>query len=79
MKKNNAKRTALTLGIALVSAIAFFLQCFIGEASLHISLIGAGILFALVSGTPLCFFLADKLIEKRNIKDKKQNNKIDKN
>lgn len=79
MKKNNAKRTALTLGIALVSAIVFFLQCFIGEASLHISLIGAGILFALVAGTPLCFFLADRLIEKRNKKDKKQNNKIDKN
>lgn len=63
----------------MVSAIVFFLQCFIGEVSLHISLIGAGILFALVAGTPLWFFLADKLIEKRNKKDKKQNNKIDKN
>lgn len=53
MKRINVKKTALTLGIALVSAIVFFLQCFIGEVSLHISLIGAGILFALVSGTPL--------------------------
>ena len=72
MKKSNVKRIALTLGIAFVLAITFFfVQCFVREVSLYISLIGAGILFVLIGSLPIWFFLVDKLIEKRNRKDKR--------
>ena len=65
----NIKRIAMTLGIAFVFAIAFFfVQYFIREVSLHISLIGAVILFVLIGSLPIWFLLVDKLIEKRNKK-----------
>ena len=74
MKINHIKRWALTLGIAFVVAIVFFfVQHVIRDASLHISLIGAGVLFALTGSSPIWFFLGDRLTEKRNGKDMTQN------
>ena len=74
MKKSNVKIIALTLGIALVFAIAFFfVQYFIREVSLQISLIGGGSLFVLIGIAPICFYLIDKHIEKRDRKGNKCN------
>lgn len=74
MKNANIKRIALTLGIAFVSAFTFFLfQLFIRQVSMPVAIIAAGILFVLIGSLPICFFLADKLTEKRDRKDKIHN------
>ena len=66
MKNANIKRIFLTLGIAFVFAIAFFcVQYVVREVSLQISLIGAIILFVLISILPIFFLLADKIKERR--------------
>lgn len=79
MKNSNIKRIALTLGIALAAAIAFFaFQFFIRQASIPMAIIGAGILFVLISCLPICFFAADKFTERRERKSKGAESEADK-
>ena len=79
MKKTIVKRIALTLGIAFILAIAFLtIQFFVRQISMPVAIIGAVILFILISSLPICFFLIDEISKKRKAKYKQSGNKTDK-